>query len=884
MGGRGRSRTQRKHFAQSRENNWKYTKNGSDHQQNATPDNNNNNNIETSNPTWKPFTTQNLAFEEYYKEQEIVRPEEWNTFMDCLRSELPAAFRINSSSQCYLEIQAKLENDFMKSLQEEGTDGSEVVAIRSLPWYPENLAWQSTFSRKQLRKNEILKRFHEFLKLQNEIGNITRQEAVSMVPPLFLDVRPDDFILDMCAAPGSKTFQLLEMIHHSAEPGSLPGGMVLANDVDVQRCNLLIHQTKRMSTANLIVTNHEAQHFPSCHLDRSHAKGSEPREAKELDIDQLLFDRVLCDVPCSGDGTLRKAPDIWRRWNAGMGNGLHGLQVQIAMRGMSLLKVGGRMVYSTCSMNPIENEAVVVEILRRCGGSVELVDVSSELPQLVRRPGLKKWKYGCGIRVKSNSDTIRLYLEWAYPFNERTKIHQMRAIDSTPSPESSPPIFSHYHRKIQAENISGDNPVQDKGMWLTSYNEVCDSRRAAVVPGMFPSGKGYVDAQLPYTGSNCNSQNGNGMLQDPTIPTTILDEEASTLPLERCMRIVPHDQNSGAFFIAVFHKLSPLPVIQKKPCCHPGKTTSRGNFQAQSFTEVKDITADEVEQVDSVGNQLSEATMDDADILENGEDEVPLDTDTDPSEIIEEKRPEQIEPSRDGGKRKLQLQGRWRGIDPILFYREEEVVGQIKAFYGIKESFPFKGHLIVRNSDINHVKRVYYVSKSVKEVLELNFLAGEQLKIAAVGLKMFERQKDVSAQCVFRITSEGFPLLLPHITKQIVYASPVDFKHLLQYKSIKFGDFVDAEFREKASKLQFGCCAVILNKDNKTLSEPQVDASTIAIGCWRGRNSITVMVIALDIEELLERMLMYLEEDSNSLLLENKPLIAAEADKIVKAD
>ncbi|XP_059643383.1 multisite-specific tRNA:(cytosine-C(5))-methyltransferase trm4a-like isoform X2 [Cornus florida] len=75
-----------------------------------------------------------------------------------------------------------------------------------------------------------------------------------------------------------------------------------------------------------------------------------------------------------------------------MGNGLHGLQVQIAMWGMALLKVGGRMVYSTCSMNPVENEAVVAEILRRCRGSVELLDVSSELPQLVCRPGLKKWK------------------------------------------------------------------------------------------------------------------------------------------------------------------------------------------------------------------------------------------------------------------------------------------------------------------------------------------------------------------------------------------------------------------------------------------------------------------------------------------------------------
>lgn len=170
--------------------------------------------------------------------------------------------------------------------------------------------------------------------------------------------------------------------------------------------------------------------------------------------------------------------------------------------------------------------------------------------------------------------------------------------------------------------------------------------------------------------------------------------------------------------------------------------TSTGNFQSQSFPKVKDINADEVEQVDSVGNQLSEATMDDADILENGKDEAPLDADC--TKILDEKRL-QFEPSSDGragpelvrGRGKLQTQGRWRGVDPILFYRDEAAVGQIKAFYGIKESFPFKGHLIVRNSDISHVKRVYYVSKSVKEVLELNFLAGEQLKIAAVGLKMF---------------------------------------------------------------------------------------------------------------------------------------------------
>lgn len=89
---------------------------------------------------------------------------------------------------------------------------------------------------------------------------------------------------------------------------------MIANDVDVQRCNLLIHQTKRMCTANLLVTNHEAQHFPSCHLHKNCADDFENGVAMEPSINQLLFDRVLCDVPCSGDGTLRKAPDIWRKW------------------------------------------------------------------------------------------------------------------------------------------------------------------------------------------------------------------------------------------------------------------------------------------------------------------------------------------------------------------------------------------------------------------------------------------------------------------------------------------------------------------------------------------------------------------------------------------
>jgi 16S rRNA C967 or C1407 C5-methylase (RsmB/RsmF family) len=72
-----------------------------------------------------------------------------------------------------------------------------------------------------------------------------------------------------------------------------------------------------------------------------------------------VYDRIICDVPCSGDGTLRKNPNIWAEWTPEFAMGLHSLQLRIAQRGAALLKVGGYMVYSTCSFNPIENEAVV---------------------------------------------------------------------------------------------------------------------------------------------------------------------------------------------------------------------------------------------------------------------------------------------------------------------------------------------------------------------------------------------------------------------------------------------------------------------------------------------------------------------------------------------
>ena len=128
-----------------------------------------------------------------------------------------------------------------------------------------------------------------------------------MLPPLTLSISPDDLVLDMCAAPGSKTGQMLEQI------GSAPGG-VIANDVEFSRASMLIHQIQRINNSSgIMVVNHMGQQLPSPHS---------------------LYDKILCDVPCSGDGAIRKLPNKWRHWSYKDGSGLHGLQCQLLMRGL----------------------------------------------------------------------------------------------------------------------------------------------------------------------------------------------------------------------------------------------------------------------------------------------------------------------------------------------------------------------------------------------------------------------------------------------------------------------------------------------------------------------------------------------------------------------
>ena len=169
------------------------------------------------------------------------------------------------------------------------------------------------------------------------------------------------------------------------EEGELPTGLVVANDSDNARCYMLTHQVKRLQSPCIIVTNHDASIMPNFLVPDPASPGAKTG---------LKFDRILCDVPCTGDGTLRKNADIWPKWNPVNSCNLHGIQHRIAKRGLELLAVGGRMVYSTCSLHPAEDEAVIARLLQECDGSVRLVELADKLPGLKYSPGLTQWSLG----------------------------------------------------------------------------------------------------------------------------------------------------------------------------------------------------------------------------------------------------------------------------------------------------------------------------------------------------------------------------------------------------------------------------------------------------------------------------------------------------------
>lgn len=290
---------------------------------------------------------------------ELMNEEENKKMFEAYRTPLPIVFRITKNVPHYED----LCNETDKYFEELRALGFKCERKNSLP-SQFGAVFQLEMPEATFRRDEKVADFKIWLRNNQSLGYLRRQELVSMIPHHFLGVEKDDVVLDMCASPGSKTSQIVECITGE-------NGLVIANDNDLKRCYTLLHQIQKIGTSKVLVTCNEAQNYPDF---------------------GIKYDRILADVPCSSDGTVRKDKNVGARWKPNSSQAKHGLQKAILKRGLQLLKVGGTLVYSTCSMSPIEDEAVISSAIAEIGADkVEIADVSSMFPELKRCRGFSKW-------------------------------------------------------------------------------------------------------------------------------------------------------------------------------------------------------------------------------------------------------------------------------------------------------------------------------------------------------------------------------------------------------------------------------------------------------------------------------------------------------------
>ncbi|MFP4567366.1 MAG: NOL1/NOP2/sun family putative RNA methylase [Candidatus Woesearchaeota archaeon] len=169
---------------------------------------------------------------------------------------------------------------------------------------------------------------------EHQLGYIYVQDAASMIPPVVLNPKPGDIVLDVCAAPGSKTTQMAQYMKNE--------GIIMANDAQGKRLSALGINLQRCGITNVLVTK----------MNGEKLAGDEK------------FDKILLDAPCSGTGTIRRSYKIAEMWSPNLVDRMSKIQQKLIKQAFKLLKKGGTLVYSTCTLEPQENEGIVSKLLK----------------------------------------------------------------------------------------------------------------------------------------------------------------------------------------------------------------------------------------------------------------------------------------------------------------------------------------------------------------------------------------------------------------------------------------------------------------------------------------------------------------------------------------
>ena len=161
------------------------------------------------------------------------------------------------------------------------------------------------------------------------------QEPSAMSVVEALDIEKGDFVLDLCAAPGGKATQAAEKLNGS--------GLLVANEIVEKRCKILAENIARLGIKNAVVTNETSSKLAQKY--------------------ESFFDRIIVDAPCSGEGMFRKDEKALSEWSEEHTKSCAIRQKKILSDAIKMLKCGGKLIYSTCTFAPCENEGVVDWVL-----------------------------------------------------------------------------------------------------------------------------------------------------------------------------------------------------------------------------------------------------------------------------------------------------------------------------------------------------------------------------------------------------------------------------------------------------------------------------------------------------------------------------------------
>ena len=199
--------------------------------------------------------------------------------------------------------------------------------------------------------------------LYHELGYYYLQEPSAMVVSSLIEFKDDDFVLDMCAAPGGKTIQASFKMHGN--------GLIIANDLSFDRCGILSNNVERLGLDNIIITNGN--------MTDTYQKPSN------------TFDVIILDAPCSGSGMFRKHELMESDWSINKVYRFQAIQKELILIAYKMLKPGGLLSYSTCSYSKEEDEDVISYLLDKTNAQIE------ELPEI--KDGYINPKCPIGVRL-----------------------------------------------------------------------------------------------------------------------------------------------------------------------------------------------------------------------------------------------------------------------------------------------------------------------------------------------------------------------------------------------------------------------------------------------------------------------------------------------------